>query len=119
MSNTVQIRYRQPLAGGFNGNGNPVQGKQNVRGRITVTSAAMGESLTPSDLGLTTIDDLTLTVTEAVGGGTGSQPRVAVYSHASQEFYILQDQDTVNTKGKNFVLSFDAFGDSAANVEHL
>lgn len=118
MSNTVQIRYRQPLGAGFDGNGRPVQGKQNVRGRITVTSAKSGESLKPADLGLSKIDDLQLTVTEAMGSASGV-PRVAHYSHSAQEFYILEDGVDSNSVGNDFVVSFDAFGDSAANVEHL
>lgn len=120
MAKTVSIRYTSYLPGqGRNGNGQPVQGKQEVSGRIAVTSLnGGGESLLPSDLGLTAIDHIDLRVTAALSSKSGA-PRTAEYDYTSQEFYVLQDASTTNTSGKNFTLTFQARGDSAGNVEHL
>jgi hypothetical protein len=121
MSNTVAIRFRSYLPGsGFDSNGNPKQGKQEVRGKVAVTSYAAGESLPPSKVGLTTIDWVHLAPDNAVGGANG-QGRVALYDHSSQEFYVFQSEatglDDANIAGKTFTVSFNAFGDSAHDVE--
>jgi len=120
MSNTVQIRYRSYLPGsGFNGNGNPVQGKSRTVGRITVTTLnGGGESLTPSDVGLSVIDHIDLKVTEEVSSKSGA-PRSAHYSYSAQEFYVLQDNSTTSTSGNNYVVTFVAEGDSSRNIESL
>ena len=119
MSNTVAVRYKSYLPGsGFDSNGSPKQGKQQVVGVITVTSAVAGESLPPSKIGLTTIDYIDLKVQQAVGGQSG-QPRTAEYEYGSQEFYLFEDNDTTNLIGDNLTLRFDAFGDSVLDPEFL
>jgi len=119
MSNTVAIRYRSYLPGsGFDSNGSPVQGKQQVVGVITVTSAVAGESLPPSKIGLSTIDYIDLKVQQGVGGQNG-QPRTAEYEYGAQEFYLFEDNDTTNLIGDSVTVRFNAFGDSTFNAEFL
>ena len=118
MSNTVQIRFRSFLPGsGFDSGGNPKQGKQEVRGKITVTNYSHGgESLAPADIGLTTIDYIDIKYDNAVGGNDGSQPRLVHYSHVDQQFYVLEAGVQIAAT-RDPVLSFSAFGDSAHDVE--
>lgn len=119
MSNTVAIRYKSYLPGaGFDSNGSPKQGKQQVVGVITVTSAVAGESLPPSKVGLTTIDYIDLKVQQAVGGQNG-QPRTAQYEYGSQEFYLFENNATTELIGDNVTVRFSAFGDSALDPEFL
>lgn len=119
MSNTVAVRYRSYLPGsGFDSNGSPKQGKEESVGVITVTSAARGESLPPSKLGLTTIDFIDLQVQQAVGGA-GGQPRTALYDYSSQEFYLFEDDDPTNLVGDSVTVRFHAFGDSIRGTEFL
>jgi hypothetical protein len=68
MAKTVAVRFRnRHAAGGHDSGGSPVQGKVDIRGVVTVTSYSRGgESLTPIDLGLSTIDHLDLRVVEPV-----------------------------------------------------
>jgi hypothetical protein len=118
MANTVAVRYKDTKPGkGFDSAGNPRQGKVEVHGKITVTSAASGESLTPADVGLRVIDYINLTVDEGVGSAAGSQGRDAKYVFSQQEFYILESDSTTNTAGNNYAVSFVAVGDDAHDVE--
>jgi hypothetical protein len=118
MSNTVQTRFTRPLpGGGYDSGGNPKQGKVEVRGKITVTNYSHGgEDLVPADLGLRTIDWLDLKVDEAIGGADGGQQRVAHWSSSAQQFYVLEDSVQIAAT-RDPVLSFNAFGDSAHDVE--
>jgi hypothetical protein len=126
----VKIRYRSYLPGaGFDSSGNPVQGKMRVVGEIDVTAyeGGGGAPLSAVDLGLTTIDSIRLRVSDendgdmsqAVGAGQ-SHIRSVSYTKSVGYFYLFNR----NTDGEADVidnatetLEFDAFGDSAANVE--
>lgn len=124
MANDVKIRFRSFLPGsGVDSGGNNKQGKTNVRGRIEVTSYSRGgESLTPADVGLTRIDDLTLTLEEPISGSDPAESRRSVgYSRSAQEFYINTGGPTEGelAAGTAVNLSFDAFGDSAHDIELL
>lgn len=114
MSNTVAIKFRSYLpAQGFDGNGLPSSRKQMVVGEISVTSLSNGESLSPADVGLETIDRIEMTLKEPIGGASGAEPRDAHYSFSAQEFYVLQDNDAANTTGNNYTVHFTAWGESA------
>ncbi len=110
---------------GFDSNGNAKQGKQEVRGVITVTNYIQGgEDLTPADVNLTNIDYIELVLTEPF---LGNQPdhdgRTIGYSVSAQEFYINlvtqvgQKSELVNTFDP--VVMFNAFGDSVEAPELL
>ena len=126
MSNTVSIRYRSFLPGaGFDSNGVAKQGKQEVRGVITVTNYARGgEALAPADVGLNRIDYIDLQLEEPFeGADSDSTGREIGYSRSAQQFYI-NTVDGAGTKGKlvatsDPVVMFNAFGDSAHDVELL
>lgn len=126
MSNTIQVRFKTFLPGsGFDSGGNPRQGKQEVAGRITVTNYSRGgESLTPADLGLTTIDHLDLQLVDPLTGtDPGQGSRQVYYSGSAQEFYITVTSqagvpsELVGTSDP--ILSFHARGDSSHDVELL
>lgn len=121
MSTDVKIRFRSFLPGaGHDSSGNARQGKTNVRGVIEVTNYTRGgETLTPADLGLSTIDDLVLTHREPVSSpDPAAGVRRVVYSYSAQQFYIIRD--TVEEAATaDPVISFDAFGDSSHDVELL
>ena len=126
MANTVAIRFRSFLPGaGRNSGGSPVQGKQEVHGRITVTNYDRGgESLTPADVGLTIIDHLDLQLIDPLTGtDPGQGSRQVYYSGSAQEFYItVTSQAGVPSEiagTADPVLSFHAKGDSAHDVELL
>lgn len=121
MSNTVQPRFHRPLpGGGRDSNGNPRQGKVEVRGKVTVTSAlGTGEDLTAADLGLKTIDWIDLKVDESIGAASGAKPRTAHYVFSAQQFYVLEDDSAALTSGNNYTLSYNAFGDTARDAELL
>lgn len=147
-SKTIRTRYRSFLPGaGYSSSGAAKQGKTNIRGQIQVVDYVRGgTSLTAPELGLDTVDDLTLTLIEPVRSPEPTnQLRSVVYSHTSQEFYVVENLhdfhqfyvggavggppagfggDPVKigelvevAGGSDFTLSFDAFGDSAHNVE--
>lgn len=124
MAKSIKTRFRKFLPGaGFDSNGSPVQGKTRVVGLVDVTSytGGAGEPLTPRDLGLTAIDALTLRVKNEVPGGDGKHSREAVYADDTERFYLVN----VNAAGSrtHFAgaataeVEFDAFGDSAHDVE--
>lgn len=112
------------LGPGFDGNGNPTQAKQQVSGRLVVTTFnGGGESLSPSDLGLDVIDYISLTMEEGAGSKSG-QFRTAVYSFTSQEFYIFQQTAaagvaTSGTSGKDYNVDFLAVGNSLRAPQFL
>ncbi len=112
------------LGPGFDGSGNPVQTKQQVSGRLVVTTFnGGGESLTPSDLGLETLDYISLTMEEGAGGKSG-QPRFANYSFTAQEFYIFQQTSnagvsTSGTSAKDYNVDFLAVGNSLRAPQFL
>lgn len=128
MAHDVIIKYRSYLpGGGHDRSGGQRQGKTNVRGRIEVTSSLMaGNLLPPEELGLTKIDDLRLTLEEPVTSAApeASTNRQVEYSHSAEEFYVWGVLATsgvaaVVTAGSTYNMTFDAFGDSAHDVELL
>lgn len=126
MANTVQVRYRSYLPGaGFDSNGNAKQGKQEVRGVITVTNYIQGgEDLTPADVNLTNIDYIELVLQEPFEGNQSDKTvREIGYSVSAQQFYIntvIQAGDRVELGNTvNPVVMFNAFGDSVEAPELL
>lgn len=120
MAKTETNRFRSYLPGsGFDSSGAPVQAKQIRVGFLDVTSYSRGgESLTAQDVGLVTIDHLDLRLEDPVTGpNPGQKTRMAVYSDAAQEFYVIERQadgvwnELADTTSIN--LTFVAFGDSA------
>lgn len=93
-SKTIRTRYRSFLPGaGFSGSGAAKQGKTNIRGQIQIVDYVRGgTALTAVELGLDTVDDLTLTLIEPVRGPEPTQSlRNVVYSHTAQEFYVVEN----------------------------
>lgn len=127
MAAVVIVKFRSFLpGGGHDRSGGQRQGKTNVRGRIEVTSVGTGgQALPASSLSLTKIDDLTLTLEEPVRDADPTSDRRAVgYSHSSEEFYVwgvagITGVTTALANGSTYNMTFDAFGDSAHDVELL
>lgn len=123
MAIDVYTRFKDFLPGaGYDSTGRSVQGKTNIRGVIKVTSYTRGgENLTPTDLGLEEIDDLTLTLVEPLTGPNPSQQaRVVRYATGARQFYVSRDAESVElASGTAFDIYFDAFGDAAHNAEML
>jgi len=119
MARTVRTRFHRPLpGGGRDSGGNPKQGKVEVVGQIAVTTYAHGgESLTPADIGLTTIDWIDIKHENMAGGKEGSEPRDVRYCHSSQDFYIREGEVTANAG--SHTLYFKAFGDTVRTAELL
>lgn len=125
MAHDVKPRFRAFLPGsGFDFGGNPVQGKTRVVGLISVTSASgsAGESLDAIDVGLVTIDAITLRpVDEVPGTSGGTVKREAVYSVNTETFYLVDIDGagarTFVTSGSAVEVEFVAEGDSSDNVE--
>ena len=120
MAHDTKIRGKTFIAGaGFDANGNPKQGKVLVHGRIEVTSFNQGEQLPPSEIGLNTIDYIDIRHEEPSATGSGGTDRQVNYAYATQDFYILEDQDPTPPTDASHNLRFVAFGDSAEDVELL
>ena len=125
MANTVAIRFRSFLPGaGFDSSGVAKQGKQEVRGRITVSSYVRGgEALTAADVGLTAIDHINLEVVDSVKGPGGTPQRFAAYNETNELFYLLDHSGTFASgveeiaNAEAVTVSFSATGDSAHDVE--
>ena len=124
MASDVKIRFRSFLpGGGFDASGNAKQGKTRVVGLVDVTSYAGGggESLAPVDIGLSTIDSISLRPVNEVPGGDGKSKREAVYAADSETFYLLNvtaaGARTHEAAAAAIEVEFDAFGDSAHDVE--
>lgn len=119
MARTIAIRFKRPHPGvGFDSAGNPKQGKVEVCGSISVTTySAGGESLTPRDIGLSTIDWIDLNHANQAGGQQGSESRNVLYNFATQDFYIREGVAPANAGSHTVV--FLAAGDSASDVELL
>ena len=119
MANNVKTRFHRPLpGGGRDSNGNPKQGKVEVRGVISVTTYDRGgESLTPADLGLTSIDWIDLKHEEAAGAKEGAESREVPYSFSAQEFYIREGSGPANAGSHE--VRFNAFGDTVRDAELL
>jgi hypothetical protein len=124
MANDVRVRFKSFLPGaGFDSSGGAKQGKTRVVGTVTVTSynGESGEPLSAVDVGLSTIDSITLRVREEYNTGSGTV-RTAPYSTSTGQFYL---QTTLMTTGAiskvataaTETLEFVAEGDSANDVE--
>lgn len=125
MARTINETFRQFLPGaGKDVLGNPAQGKTRVEGRINVTSyVSGGEALTPTDLGLTTINWINLRCQDEVVGPEVNQRRYASYSQTNDVFYLYQvgptgvvnEYDLAETE----TVEYQATGDSSYDVELL
>lgn len=115
MSRTIQTRFKSALPGaGFDSSGAAKQGKRRVVGQISVTSyTAVGESLTPADIGLATIDYISIRHNDQAGAKEGKESRVVLYNNSTSDFYILTNTGaTVTAAGATNTLQFDAIGDA-------
>lgn len=123
MARSVKPTFKQWIPGsGRTVGGVPVQGKTRTVGRISVSSySSEGESLKPADVGLSTIDFISLKVREEAIGAADT--RLASYSPSAQQFYLfthtgagtLAEYAAAATEEINFV----AEGDSVMDVELL
>lgn len=132
MAKDITIRFRQWIPGsGYNSAGDPVQGKQRVVGVSNTTTTtgwtAAGEPFTPKDIGLSTIDSITLVPVSANDAATlpdGTNGLTIEYDFTNQlVFYFTQVRatgvETSVVNGEAAVFRFDAIGDSATAPELL
>lgn len=122
MAKTVATRFRSSLPGaGFDSAGAAKQGKRRVVGTISVTSyGSGGESLSAADVGLSTIDFISIKHADEAAGTEGRGGRMVRYCFSTADFYIVQDIGAVNAQpatGTTHALRFEATGDSADDVE--
>lgn len=130
MAHDVKIRFRSYLpGGGFDSAGAPKQGKMRVIGEVDVTSyeGGSGEPFGPEAVGLTAIDSMKLRVADENTGdlshatGAGLAPmRDVSYTKSTGHFYLYKRNDEdwgVYASGDTETLEFEAFGDSAHDVE--
>ena len=122
MSKTVATRFRSSLPGaGFDSAGAAKQGKRRVVGTISVTSyGSGGESLTAADVGLSTIDFISIKHADEAASANGANPRLVLYNLSTADFYIVQDVSSTGfdpATGTTHALRFEAVGDSADDVE--
>jgi len=130
MANAVKIRFRQFLpGGGFDSDGDPKQGKQRVIGEVDVTSysGGSGEPFVAQDLGLTVIDSIQLRVADentgdlsAAAAGGAAPVRCVTYAKSTGHFYLYtatSDEWVPVVTAATETLEFEAFGDSAGDVE--
>ena len=93
MANDVKIRFRSFLPGaGFDSSGNPKQGKTRIVGEVDVTSYAgeEGEPFGATEVGLSTIDALTIRVRDQIDGSfPGAKQRDVLYSQSTSHFYLI------------------------------
>jgi hypothetical protein len=123
MSKTVATRFRSSLPGaGFDSSGAAKQGKRRVVGTISVTSyVAAGESLSAADVGLSTIDFISIKHSDESAGPNGQGGRFVRYQFSTADFYIVQEAGVTGKTdiptGTTHALRFEAVGDSADDVE--
>lgn len=125
MAIDITTRFKSFLPGaGFDSAGGPKQGKTRVVGIIDVTSydGEEGEPLSAVDVGLTTIDSLTIRVRDQIDGSfPGARNRDALYSQSTGHFYLLTRVATGVAlgvvAGSTETLEFVAEGDGAQDVE--
>jgi hypothetical protein len=123
MANDVKIRFRTYLPGaGVDSVGAPKQGKTRVVGHVEVTSyVSAGEPLSAIEMGLSSIDTLTMRVRDQAGAGAGNSRREVIYNVTDELFYLF----TVGSIGQtaNYAdeatetVEFTVEGDSAHDVE--
>lgn len=125
MSRTVSVRFKSALPGsGFDANGAAKQGKRRVVGKIAVTSYTnAGESLAPADVGLSTIDFISLKHADEASGKEGQGGRYVRYQFSTNDFYIVEESGitgkTGAPSGTTHTVYFDALGDALDGVELL
>jgi hypothetical protein len=133
MAKSVSFRYRSFLPGaGFDSTGSPKQGKTRIVGVITVSSygGGDGEQLSANDVGLSTIDAISIRVSDqnsgamsAAAAGGQSPVRMVSYTKSTGHFYLFNlDADGVLqpvAAAATQTLEFDCLGDSAMDVELL
>jgi len=127
MARTVRETFRQYLPGGGKDIlGNPKQGKTRVVGDINVTAYAggNGEQLAAIDVGLTTIDSMTMRVGDEASGdmsGETAHTRHVVYAKSTGHFYLFTVDDAGQKTGgadnDTERVEYVAEGDSAYDVE--
>jgi len=125
MSTSVRVRRRCSLPGaGFDSAGNASQSKEQVVGKLVVTNYNRGgETLRPVDLGLTSLDYLSLQLEEGLAEAAHGV-RSVVYSVSAQQFYVFvetgatEQQDEVAATSDP-VVSFLAEGDAVRRPELL
>jgi hypothetical protein len=127
MARTVRETFRQYLPGaGKDVLGNPKQGKTRVVGDINVTAYAGGdgEILTSTDIGMTTIDSMTMRVGDEASGamsGETAHTRHVVYAKSTGHFYLYTVDDAGQKTGgadnSTERVEYVAEGDSAYDVE--
>ena len=112
MARTIQTRFKSALPGsGFDSSGAAKQGKRRVVGQISVTTyTSVGESLTAADLGLATIDYISIRHNDQAAGKEGRESRVVNYNFTTSDFYIMVGLAAV--AGATNTLQFDAIGDA-------
>lgn len=128
MANDVKVRFQSYLPGaGKDSSGGAKQGKTRVVGEVDVTSYSGqgGEPFNPVDVGLTTIDAISLRVADENSGNLGGTGEAFIrhvsYTKSTGHFYLFNvdgagawnDVASAATE----TLEFDALGDSAADVE--
>jgi hypothetical protein len=121
MARTVKIRSRAALPGtGFDSAGNPKQGKRKIIGTLAVTSYTdVGESLTPTDLGLVAIDFININHADQAANTEGRGSRWVNYQNTTSDFYIMQQIGTAEAAatGSTHTLVFVAEGDALDGIE--
>jgi hypothetical protein len=88
---------------------------------VTSSSGSSGESLDAIDVGLVTIDAITLRpVDEVPGAAAGLIKREAVYSSGTETFYLVNIDETgirtFVTSGSAVEVEYVAEGDSSSDV---
>lgn len=123
MASDVKIRFRKFLPGaGYSSAGAAKQGKTRIVGQISVTSyTSGGEALAPVDVGLTTIDAISLRVSDEVASDGAQFRRVVLYNQTNDLFYLayVQEDGVVDeyADAATETVEFIAEGDSAHDVE--
>jgi hypothetical protein len=124
MSRTVKPTFKQWFPGsGRSTGGVPVQGKTKTTGRVSVSAYQKGEPLAATDVGLSTIDHITLRVVEEISGDPTAPRREVGYSPSAGQFYLWTvdraGSITQYVAGATEEVSFVAEGDSVMDVELL
>jgi len=121
MARTVKLLYRQYLpGGGWTEGGSPKQGKTITWGVIDISSYTTGgEAFTTQDAGLTNIDHIAFSVRSLAGADvTTGQTASAEWHPSSADVEVYSDASTELASGAA-VVTFQACGDSARDVESL
>jgi hypothetical protein len=115
---TVKTRQKSYLPGpGFTNTGTVVQGKTVMNGRIDITAYTVGgEPLSAAQLGLTTLDHITFT--SITPDAAANAVAFAIYDWGAGTVLIYTDVSAGTQLGNvAAALTYQAWGDSASNVE--